>query len=79
MEKIENIIKETITEYVLQPEGLDQKIRNKLTPIYNLIEVLKMYDKDPDPKIWAFIMKENSMVEKSIQEILELTKDYQHT
>jgi len=53
-------------------EPLSAKIRNKLSPYWNLIAMLKEYDKNKDEKILEYIMKEVKNIDDKKNILLEL-------
>lgn len=56
-------------------ETLQEKIRNKLTPYWNLICMIENYDEMPDSKkdaIWKIIHKNCKLIQENQDSLLEL-------
>lgn len=53
-------------------EPISEKIRNQLSPYWNLVELIEKYNKTKDPKIWDFVMKANKLAKDGQSELLEL-------
>lgn len=56
-------------------ETLQEKIRNKLTPYWNLISMIENYDEMPDSKkdaIWKIIRKNCKLIQENQDSLLEL-------
>lgn len=53
-------------------ETTEAKIRNQLGPYWNLIGMIKEYDKHKNPKLWDYIKRDVSVIEENQDKLLKL-------
>ena len=49
-----------------------EKIRNQLSPYWNLVSMLKEYDRYRNEKLWGYIMADANKIKRGQKELLEL-------
>jgi hypothetical protein len=53
-------------------EKLSAKIRNSLSPFWNIVSMIEIYNEKKDERIWEYIMKEMKNIEKHKDRLLLL-------
>jgi len=53
-------------------EKLSAKIRNSLTPFWNIVSMIELYNEEKDETVWKYIMKEMKNIEQHKDRLLFL-------